>query len=194
MAGVGEQIKKNMEIAMWQGDSATSNTNANTNKFDGMVKILKADCPSANKIAFGAGSSVTQVINAVYAKIPTAAYSKGEVVLYLGADNYRKYIQELIANGNLVITTVVNDVNMPESVLVPGTNLRVIPVAGLDGTNTYAASYKDNFIYGVDMAGDDEQFEFFFAQEAREFRLVVEWLAGVQVAFPDMCVVAYPAA
>ena len=31
----------------------------------------------------------------------------------MGADKYRAYIQELIANGNLVITTGIQDVKMP---------------------------------------------------------------------------------
>ena len=108
----------------------------------------------------------------------------------MGADWYRKYIQELIANGNLVITTGLNDVNMPESILHPGTNLRVIPVAGLDGSGRAFASYKDNFVYGTDLAGDEEKFDFWYSKDDQVFKLAVEFTAGVQVAYPDQIATA----
>ena len=129
-------------------------------------------------------------VSKVYDAIPAEAFNKGEVVLYMGADKYRKYIQELIANGNLVITTGVQDVAMPDSVLIPGTNVRVIYVDGLNGTGRMFASYKDNFVYGVDMTGDEEKYDFWYSQDNREHRLAIEFVAGVQIAFPDQVVMA----
>ena len=134
-------------------------------------------------------ASILLVID-VYAAIPSAAFSKGEVVLYMGSDSYRAYIQELIANGNLVITTGMTDVAMPESVLIPGTNVRVYGVAGLDNTGRFYASYRDNFVYGTDMQGDEEKMEMWYSQDNREYRLAVEFTASVQAAFPDMVVIA----
>ena len=187
MAGVGEGIAQNLEVALWRGDKASSD--ANLNKFDGMIKIADA-ATLAETVTFASGDTVTSIVAKIYNAIPTKAYNKGEVVVYMGADNYRKYIQELIANGNLVITNTVNDVAMPESVLIPGTNVRVIYVPGLDGTNRYFASYKDNFVYGVDMTGDEEKYDLWYSQDNREHRLAVEFVAGVQIAFPDMVVTA----
>ena len=187
MEGVSRDISQKLEVALWKGDKASSD--ANLNKFDGMIKIADA-ATLAGTVTFAAGDTVTSIVAKIYNAIPTKAYNKGEVVVYMGADNYRKYIQELIANGNLVITTGVNDVAMPESVLIPGTNVRVIYVPGLDGTNRYFASYKDNFVYGVDMTGDEEKYDLWYSQDNREHRLAVEFVAGVQIAFPDMVVTA----
>ena len=108
----------------------------------------------------------------------------------MGADKYRAYIQKLIANGNLVITTGIQDVAMPDSVLIPGTDVRVIYVDGLNGTGKMYASYKDNFVYGVDLTDDAEKYDFWYSQDNREHRLAVEFIAGVQVAYPDMVVAA----
>lgn len=182
MAGVGEAIAANLEKAMWQGDTASGD--ANLNKFDGMIKILD----SASLAATVSGSTVTETVKAMYQAIPAEAFTKGEVVLYMGADKYRAYIQELIANGNLVITTGVNDVAMPDSVLIPGTNVRVIYVDGLNGTGKMYASYKDNFVYGVDLTDDAEKYDFWYSQDNREHRLAVEFIAGVQVAYPEFVV------
>lgn len=77
---------------------------------------------------------------------------------------------------------------MPESVLIPGTDVRVLPVGGLDSTDKIYASYRENFVYGTDMAGDEEKFEFWYSQDNREFRLAIEFTAGVQVAYPDLIV------
>lgn len=190
LAGVGEDIAAKLEKAMWQGDKASSD--ANLNKFDGMIKIVDG-ATIAGTHTYQNGATVTSIVNGVYELIPAETFSKGEVVLYMGADKYRKYIQELIANGNLVITTGVQDVAMPDSVLIPGTDVRVIYVDGLNGTGKMYASYKDNFVYGVDMTGDEEKYDFWYSQDNREHRLAVEFIAGVQVAYPDQVVKAVQA-
>lgn len=185
--GVVEDIQAKLEKAMWQGD--TTSGDVNLKQFDGLIKTI-TNAAGVIKTTFAEGASITSIVNDVYSKLPSAVFSKGEVVIYMGSDSYRKYIQELITNGNLVITNALNDVAMPDSILVPGTNVRVIGVAGLDNTDKFFASYKDNFVYGVDMQGDEEKAEMWYSQDNREFRLAVEFVAGVQVAYPDLCVMA----
>lgn len=180
--GVIDGVKAKLEKLMWQG-------NTPTDAFDGIIKIAEAATLAAT-VTYAAGATVSSIVKDVYDKIPTAAYSKGEVVMYMGSDMYRTYIQELIANGNLVITNAMNDVPMPDSILIPGTNVRVIGVAGLDTVGKVFASYKDNFVFGTDMAGDDEKFELWYSQDNREFRLAIEFTAGVQIAYPDLLVEA----
>lgn len=187
MNGIVEGVAATLEKAIWQGDTAKS-SEPNLNKFDGIVKIAGAATVAATT-AYNA-ASISTTLNAMYAALPSAAFSKGEVVAYISDADYRKYIQELIANGNLVITNGVNDVAMPESVLIPGTNVRVYGVAGLDGVQKAYMSYKDNFVFGTDLEGDEEKFEMWYSQDNREFRVAIEFTAGVQIAFPDMLVVA----
>ena len=185
--GVIEGVQANLEKAMWQGDTTSSDVNLKA--FDGLLKTI-TNATGVIKTTFAEGATITSIVNDVYSKLPSAVFSKGEVVIYMGSDSYRKYIQELIANGNLVITNALNDVAMPDSILVPGTNVRAIGVAGLDNTDKFVASYKDNFVYGVDMQGDEEKAEMWYSQDNREFRLAIEFIAGVQVAYPDLCLIA----
>ena len=191
MNGVIDAVKAELEKAMWQGDTASQQ--ANLNKFDGIIKIMDAETP-AGTYTIQSGDSKTKILNEVYALIPSAAYEKGEVVAYVGYDFYRPWVQELIANGNLILNAgngaVLEGVAMPTSMLIPGTNVRVIPVAGLDGTNRVYASYRDNFVYGVDMQGDEEKAEMWYSQDNREYRLAIEFISGVQVAYPDMVAMA----
>ena len=186
MNGIVEGVAATLEKAIWQGDTASGD--ANLNKFDGIVKIAGA-ASVAGTTTYNA-ASISTTLNDMYNALPSAAFSKGEVVAYISESDYRKYIQELIANGNLVITNGVNDISMPESVLIPGTNVRVYGVAGLDGVSKAYMSYKDNFVFGTDMEGDEEKFDLWYSQDNREFRVAIEFTAGVQIAFPDMLVVA----
>ena len=185
MKGVGEDVAAKLEKAIWQGDTASSDKNLN--KFDGVIKVLSG-ATLASSITYASGDTKSKIVNEVYTAIPSAAYSKGEVVMYVGEDFYRAYVQELVANGNLVITTGLNDVAMPESILIPATNVRIIGVGGLNGTDKVYASYKDNFVYGVDLTGDEEKYDFWYSQDNREHRLAIEFVAGTQVAYPDMVV------
>lgn len=175
--GVIENVQAKLEKELWAG----------TNGFEAILD----DATLAGTYSAAASDSATKIINSTYALIPSAAFEKGDVVMFVGYDTYRTYIQELIANGNLVITNVLNDVAMPASVLIPGTNVRVTPVAGLDGESYKAvASYRDNFVYGTDLADDNEKFDFWYSQDNREFRLAIEFTAGVQVAYPDLIAAA----
>lgn len=178
--GVIEGVQAELEKLIWQGDTDSSN------QFDGLIKTIT----NADHVAYdyAAGATISSIVTGMYAKIPTAVFSKGDVVLYMGSDSYRTYIQELIANGNLVITTAMNDVAMPDTILIPGTNVRVIGVPGLDNTGDFFASYKDNFVYGTDMAGDEEKAEFWYSQDNRTYRLAIEFVAGTNVQYPDLVV------
>lgn len=180
IAGVGAKLEK----LIWNGKKASSDA------FDGLVKIIED--ASAPKYTYTAEASVASIVSGVYGKLKSEVFEKGDVVMFMGADMYRKYIQELIANGNLVLNAgsgaVLDGIAMPAQILIPGTNVTVIPVTGLDGTGKVFASYRDNFVYGTDLTGDEEKFDFWYSQDNREFRLAIEFGAGVQVVFPDLIV------
>lgn len=183
--GVMDGIAAEVEKTIWQGDTSKSTLN----RFDGLIKILSG-ATVAGTYSIQSGDTVSTIVSKTYALIPSAAYQAGNVVMYMGSDMYRTWIQELIANGHLVISNAVENVAMPDSLLIPGTNVRVEGVAGLDGTKKVYASYADNFIYGTDMQGDEEKAELWKSQDNREFRLAVEFVSGVQVAFPELVAVA----
>jgi hypothetical protein len=61
----------------------------------------------------------------------------------------------------------------------------------LVGTDrVFAADFENNVFYGTDLEGDEEKFELWYSQDNREFRLAVEFNAGVQVAYPNQVVKA----
>jgi hypothetical protein len=108
-----------------------------------------------------------------------------DLYLYVGYDTYRTY-QIALRNANLFHYNGQQDQGENFSQLIPGQNIRVIALKGLNGTNKMFLSTKSNMYYGVDMLNDYENFELFFSQDFQEVRMVAKWKMGVNAAFWDM--------
>lgn len=176
VSAVVENVKEAVEIAIWQGDT-TSQTN-NLKYFDGLLKILKnADGVVDVQIT---GASAYADIMAVYNAIPEKVLDGASILV--GSDTFRKFIQELVAKNYYHYSGE----NLNGEIMLPGSQVKVIAVNGLNGTDKIVAGQLDkNFFYGCDMMNDEEKFELWYSQDFREFRLAIEFNAGVQVAFPD---------
>ena len=182
-------IAKQLEVAMWQGDTATSNTNPNTNKFDGFVKLI--DAASASTIA-GNTSSATAVtvanieglIDDIYNVIPADIAMADDLVLWIGIDNFKKYTTAL-RNSNLFHYAA--DAASME-IVIPATNVKMVAVGGLNGTNRMFAGRLSNFFVGTDLANEEEELKYWYSQDNDEVRFRMTCKYGVQVAFPDQIV------
>lgn len=173
---VVENVKAAIETAIWQGDTA-SETN-NLKYFDGLLKILK-DAAGTVDITI-TGTSAYDDIMAVYNAIPEKVLDGASILV--GSDTFRKFIQELVAKNYYHYSGE----NLNGEIMLPGSQVKVIAVNGLNGTDKIVAGQLDkNFFYGCDMMNDEEKFELWYSQDFREFRLAIEFNAGVQVAFPD---------
>lgn len=171
-------IKAKLEKAVFQGDKASQDENLN--KFDGLIKILGAE---SNVVSFTKGANVAASVLAAYMAIPEEALDGASILI--GADDFREYVQALVAQ-NLYHYDPARPVDV---VYIPGTNVAVRKANGLNGTHKLIAGQLDkNFFYGCDMVNDEEKFEFWYSKDNREFRLVIEFNAGVQVAFPNQIV------
>ena len=172
-----KEVQASIEKGIWQGDTASED--ANINKFDGLVKILNA-ASGVIKPTIATGTSAYDAIKAVYMAIPEKVLDKASILV--GADTFRSFMQELVeknyyhyaANGYPV-----------EEFVMPGTNTKVIAVNGLNGTGKIVAADLNNLFYGCDMVNDAEIFDLWYSKDFREYRLAIQFNAGVQVAFPN---------
>lgn len=117
---------------------------------------------------------------AVYNAIPTEVLDGASIVV--GADKFRAFVQAMVEKNFYHY----DGKPMDNEIMIPGTNVKLIAVNGLNGTGKMVAGQLDkNFFYGCDLMNDEEKFEFWYSQDNREFRLAIEFNAGVQVAFPN---------
>ena len=183
-------IAAQLETALWQGD--TSSANVNLNKFDGFVKLIGAasGVVAANASTYISGaplSSITAanviaIFDGVYAAIPAKVVASDDMTIFCGQDLFRTYTIAL-KNANSFSYSV--DVKADSEFVLPGTTIKVVAVAGLNGTNKVYAMRLSNMFLGTDLLNEEEKFEIFYAKEADQVRFVSQFKIGVNIAFPD---------
>ena len=186
-----EKVAEQMEIALWQGDTASAN--GNLNKFDGLIKLITAaggSVTNANTSTYITGgpiasitvSNVVAVFDAIYTAIPAKVVAKDDITIFCGMDTFRLYTIAL-KNANLFAYNL--DIKADSEFFLPGTTVKVVAVQGLNGTNDLVAARISNLFMGTDLLNEEERFEIFYAKEADQIRYVNEFKAGINFAFPD---------
>ena len=183
-------IASQLETALWQGDTASAN--GNLNKFDGLVKLIGAasGVVDANVSGYISGAPLTSIsstnvvslFDGIYKAIPAKVVSADDMVIVCGMDTFRTYT---IALKNANMFNYAFDGKADSEFTLPGTNIKVIALQGLNGTNDVYALRLSNMFLGTDLLNEEEKFEIFFAKEADEVRFAAEFKMGVNIAFPD---------
>ena len=183
-------IAAQLETSLWQGD--TTSVNVNVNKFDGLVKLIGAasGVVAANASTFISGAplstitaaNVISIFDGVYAAIPAKVVAADDMTIFCGQDLFRTYTIALKNSGSFNYQI---DVKADSEFVLPGTTIKVVAVAGLNGTNKVYAMRLSNMFLGTDLLNEEEKFEIFYAKEADQVRYVCEFKMGVNIAFPD---------
>jgi|APGre2960657404_1045060.scaffolds.fasta_scaffold07006_4 hypothetical protein len=183
-------IAAQLETALWTGD--TTSVNVNLNRFDGLVKLIGAatGVVAANSSTFISGaplSSITaanviSIFDGVYQAIPAQVVAADDMTIFCGQDLFRTYTVALKNSGSFNYQI---DVKADSEFVLPGTTIKVISVAGLNGTNKVYAMRLSNMFLGTDLLNEEEKFEIFYAKEADQVRFVSEFKMGTNIAFPD---------
>lgn len=182
------RIAKLLEVAMWQGDTATSNTNPNTNRFDGFNKVIDDAAASVDGNTTAATaittSNVETLVDDIYNALPADIADAEDLVLFVGIDTFKKYSTALRASN--LFHYAADSEGM--EIVVPATNMKMIAVGGLNGTDRMFAGRMANFFVGTDLANEEEEYRFWYSQDNDEVRFRATMKYGVQVAFPDQIV------
>lgn len=172
-----DSVKTGIERMIWQGDDSA-------NQFKGILPILAAE-EEVVAVEVTKGTSAYEAVKATYAAIPEEVLENA--VIFVGADTFRSYMMEMVEKNFYHYAADGADA---QEFIVPGTNTKVIAVNGLNGTKKIVAGDPANFFYGCDMMNDAETFELWYSKDNREYRLAVQFNAGVEVAYPSEIVVA----
>jgi len=150
--------------------AGASIVNANSVAYHGSVETSITD------------ANVISIFDSIYKAIPAQVVDKDDIAIFCGMDTFRTYTVKL-KTSNLFHYKYDEAAN--GQFFLPGTNVRVIAVQGLNGTNDIVASRISNFYIGTDLLDEQEKFELFYAAEAMQMRFVSEFKMGIQYAFPD---------
>lgn len=172
-----DSVKTGIERMIWQGDDSA-------NQFKGILPILAAE-EEVVAVEVTEGTSAYEAVKATYAAIPEEVLENA--VIFVGADTFRSYMMEMVEKNFYHYAADGADT---QEFIVPGTNTKVIAVNGLNNSKKIVAGDPANFFYGCDMMNDSEIFDLWYSQDNREYRLAVQFNAGVEVAYPSEIVVA----
>lgn len=186
--GVREGIKKKMEKLVWQGDTS------NSDLFDGLLKIINA-ASGTIKETIASGASAYDAIYQVFMAIPTEILDKDDLTINVSPLVFRAFCKELTDRNMFHYTA---DGSKTE-VILPGTSCKVKMVKGLADSvghkeRKIVATFDKNLYYGCDMLDDAEEVKAWYSEDSDEHRIRVDFNAGVQIAFPDLCVLGSMAA
>lgn len=178
-ADIVKSINNKIENMIWNGTVE----GGEMDQFEGFIELLDKTQDVIRPTL--TGTSVYENIAKVAMAMPSEAVADGEGVIFVGQDYYRYFIQELVEK-NLYHYNPGNGEDF--RYILPGTNVTVVGVAGLNGKKVIVAGNKKNFFYGTDLEGDAETFDLWYSKDHQEFRLAVNFIGGVNVAFPDQIV------
>lgn len=176
--GIIDGVRVKLENLIWQGVKATDG-------MDGLLTILAAESASTISPTLTTGMTIYEKTLEVYKSIPAGKLDKASI--FMGVDSFRDLVLELTAKNLYHYNP---EVDSAMEIILPGTSTKVRGVAGLNGQKAIVAGDAENIYFGVDMEGDEEKFDLWYSQDNQEFRLAINFNAGVQVAFPDEIVVA----
>jgi hypothetical protein len=153
LTDISNRIANQVEKQLWQNTVATGGTIYNNACFNG-VGALITSANGATQIAYTAAtaSNGLDVFSTIYQNIPANVLHLNDLAIYCSYANYRALVSSM-RNSSFVnlFTLDANGAASGEewSLILPGTNVRVIPTVGLDGVNAYYAGSSSYYMVGM---------------------------------------------
>lgn len=175
------------EVAIWQSD--TTAWQDGLNKFDGLIKIINAASGviQANASAYMTPvtsitvTNIIAVLQGAYNAIPVEILNKPDLRIFIGTDLSRMY-QTALINANLFNYVASTD-SLGEYFL-HGTNVKIVPVDGLNLQNKIYALRTSNMFLGVDAEGEDDELKVWYSEDYDSVNMRMKFKMGVQIGIP----------
>ena len=156
------KIRRFVEIYLWNG------IDADGLQYDGLVKQI-ADSNAVIDASAEVESASTKIakVNAMIAKMTADILESEDVRIFCSTEFFLGYIQELISANHYLMPETYNVGDpMKAELLIPGTNVRLTPVLGLDHITNVTKddgeflilTYSKNLVASYDGLGDYEDF------------------------------------
>jgi hypothetical protein len=180
---VAEQTANFIENLAWQGDTAGA---GNLALCDGLIKIIDAEgsVVTGTILAMDA-ANIIDAVDEMVAAVPADAINSTDLTLFMGYAEYRTYATAL-RDANLFHYDGAEGAIVEQ--FVPGTNVKVVAVGGLNGEARMFLAEASNVYAGTDLLNDAEQFKIFYSEDNDEVRVIQKMKIGFQVAFPERIV------
>lgn len=183
-----DNVNEKVEKLIWQGNTASTGDMAFA---EGLIRLLDQTTGAtggAVNVTASTAATVYERVLAVYKAIPAEALAKS--VIYVSIADFRDLVLELSAKN---LYNYPRDLNEDFEIVLPATSTRVKGMAGLEGADTIVSLVPSHTFYGVDLAGDKEEFKIWYSEDNDEYRIRIAFISGVQFAYPSEAVINHKA-
>tara|TARA_R110000772_G_scaffold148307_1_gene258881 strand:- start:11481 stop:12386 length:906 start_codon:yes stop_codon:yes gene_type:complete len=179
------QTAKMLEVLAWQGNTAGA---GNLVFADGLVKLIDADGAVVTGTALAMdAANIVAAVDEMVAAIPADVVASDNLVLFMGYAEYRIYAAALRDANLYHYDGAENQLGQFEQ-FVPGTNVKVVGVGGLNGLARMFLAETSNLFVGTDLLNDAESFKIFYSEDNDEVRVIQKMKIGFNFAFPERIV------
>lgn len=169
-------IANERERLIWSG-----NTGNAVDLMDGFTTKIANDqaIPSTNKVQDTTSTTILERLQKMH-----IAIGDKRISAVMSAAMYRELVQDLINKGMFLYK---EDENTDMVFTLPGTNFKVYGIEGIDDSNTniYGLNWNELFLGYTDSVDEEANFDFYFDQTARTYRLVAEFAMDVNYQFSE---------
>jgi hypothetical protein len=150
---ITNRVANEIEIQLWRNTTATGATPYNSQCFDGLLTLVTSGNGAAS-IAYTAAtaSQGLDVFTAYYQAIPENVLHLNDLVIWCSYSDYRALVASM-RNSSYVNLFTFDSAGAAQgeewSVMLPGTNVRVIPSQGLNGQNRVIAGAASYILVGT---------------------------------------------
>lgn len=174
---------KELDKMIWRGD--TSLASGNLSKMDGFAKLLTVsngcvDLNTASTAAISA-SNAFDVFYACFENTPEEIAEADDFICFTGRENFNFLIKDLVDQNFFHYSPA--EIATMDSVIVPGTNMRVVKVNGLNTKDDIYTGKASEFFFGTDLESDLDTYELWYSQDDDVIYIRSKFRAGVQVPF-----------
>lgn len=163
-------IKKEVEKMVWQGNEGVG--------LAGFIAQMTAD----EAVVKGTGADAVTRIEKAIELIPGDALEKG-VNIFVSWTDFRSYVKA--KNAECCGSMPIIDANTTELVYAGDSRIKIVPVAGLEGTSKVVAATADALVYATDIEDADAVYRIWFDEKEDKFLFKVLFNAGVALKYSD---------
>lgn len=153
LTDISNRVANEIEIQLWRNTTATGATQYNSQCFDGVLTLVTSG-NGANGISYTAAtaSNGLDVFTQYYQAIPENILHRDDLVIYCSYSDYRALVASM-RNSSYVNLFSFDDASAASgtewSVMLPGTNVRVIPSQGLNGQSRVIGGAAGYILVGM---------------------------------------------
>lgn len=181
-----EQIAKFVEDTLWK---ALPSASGGTDCFTGFYYLLNNSGMTGVNIVVSATTpavgAMLNVVDEVIIALPDKVQQDNDLLVMMSMANYRKYVIDLRTANYYNFGAETREAGTEFITFHPGTNIQVVGIPGMFGTEQVVCGKKSQLIVGTDLMSDSERLDIWYDKNDDEVRVRSNFKIGAQIPFPS---------